>query len=219
MGKQRSAGMGTYFLEIEMKIMVVLSGGLDSTTLLHKLMADGHTCCAVSFNYGQKHSNELSFARYWAVKHDIHHETVSLHNIFAGSALTFDKPMPLEDYSVESMKATVVPNRNMVMLSIAISKAIQQGCEAVAYGAHAGDREVYPDCRHEFVDAMRHAAMLCDWSKIELLTPLIDMTKKEIVDLAKWLNFELSKTWSCYEGGEEPCGKCGSCRARIEAGA
>lgn len=202
-----------------MKTLVILSGGLDSTTVLHKLNADGHEVGAISFDYGQKHSKELEFARYWGEKHGIPHSIVRLDNIFSGSALTNDKPMPLTDYSVESMKATIVPNRNMVMLSIAISKAISGGYDAVAYGAHAGDRDVYPDCRHEFVNAMRHAAALCDWQQIQLLTPLLNMTKSEVVVLARSLGFDLKRTWSCYEGHDIPCGRCGACRARIEAGA
>jgi 7-cyano-7-deazaguanine synthase len=200
-----------------MKTLIVFSGGLDSTTLLHKLIADGHDVSAISFHYNQKHAKELACAGYWTQKHGIKHEIINISGIFAGSALTNDKPMPLTDYSVESMKVTVVPNRNMVMLSIAISKAIQQGCGAVAYGAHAGDHDVYPDCRRDFVDAMRHAAGLCDWHQIELLTPLLHMTKSEVAALACSLGFDTSRTWSCYEGGESPCGRCGSCRARIEA--
>jgi 7-cyano-7-deazaguanine synthase len=200
-----------------MKAMVVLSGGLDSTTLLHKLLDDGHDCRAISFDYGQKHSKELDYAVYWTTLLGIKHEFVNLSGVFTGSALTNDKQMPLEDYSIESMKATVVPNRNMVMLSIAISKAIQHGCDAIAYGAHAGDRDVYPDCRHEFVDAMRQAAMLCDWNQIKLLAPLIDMNKREIVALARKLKIDIKRTWSCYEGAAEPCGQCGSCRALREA--
>lgn len=200
-----------------MKTLVILSGGLDSTTALHKLMADGHTVGAISFDYGQKHSKELDYACYWTQFLNVPHEIVHLGGVFSGSALTGDKPMPLTDYSVESMKSTVVPNRNMVMLAIAISKAIQHGYDAVAYGAHAGDRDVYPDCRPEFVDVMRQAAMLCDWNNIKLLAPLIDLDKRQIVKLARSLKIDLKRTWSCYEGGAEPCGKCGSCRALIEA--
>lgn len=202
-----------------MKVLVILSGGLDSTTALHKLLDEGHIVGAISFDYGQKHICELKCAKYWTGALGISHNIVSLAGIFSGSALTNDKPMPMTDYSVESMKATVVPNRNMVMLSIAISKAIASGYDAIAYGAHAGDNAVYPDCRPVFVDAMRHASSLCDWSPVEILTPLINMSKKEVVDLAKMLGFDYSRTWSCYEGGDTPCGHCGSCRARIEAGA
>lgn len=200
-----------------MKVIVILSGGLDSTVVLHKLIRDGHDVSCISFDYGQKHSKELECARYWTERLCLHHEIIKLDGIFNGSSLTNDKPMPMGDYSVETMKDTVVPNRNMVMLSIAISKAISCGYDAVAYGAHSGDREVYPDCRREFVEAIRLVASFCDWRQIEILVPLIDMSKREIVGLAEGLCIDLNKTWSCYEGGTDPCGKCGSCHARQEA--
>jgi 7-cyano-7-deazaguanine synthase len=199
------------------KALIVLSGGLDSTTLLHHMKCAGYTLGAISFDYGQKHAKELEFARYWAGTFGLPHEIVKLDNVFAGSALTNDKPMPLSDYSVDSMKTTVVPNRNMVMLAIAVSKAIQGGYTTVAYGAHAGDREVYPDCRPAFVNTMRRAAQLCDWTPVKLMAPFLDLTKREIAVLAADLGVDLSHTWSCYEGGEEPCGQCGSCRSRNEA--
>lgn len=200
-----------------MKTLVILSGGLDSTTVLHKCIADGHSVSAISFDYAQKHSKELDYACYWTQLRGIPHEIVRLDGVFSGSALTNDKPMPMTDYSVESMKDTVVPNRNMVMLSISISKAIAGGFDAVAYGAHAGDRNVYPDCRTEFVDAMRVVASMCDWKQVHILTPLIEMTKRDVVRLARELKIDIKRTWSCYEGGEEPCLKCGSCKARLEA--
>jgi 7-cyano-7-deazaguanine synthase len=199
------------------RTLLILSGGLDSTTVLHKLIADGHTVSAVSFDYGQKHRKELEYAKMWTVLLGIPHEIVPLAGVFAGSALTHDADMPMGEYSVETMKVTVVPNRNMVMLAIAISKAIQGGYDAVAYGAHASDRDVYPDCRYEFVSAMRAAARLCDWTGIEILAPLLDMTKRDVIELAKSLGFDYARTWSCYEGGDEPCGQCGACRSREEA--
>ena len=138
-----------------MKTLLIFSGGLDSTTLLHQLLAEEHQVSAISFDYGQKHSRELTYAKHWVDHWGIAHEIVNLGGIFSGSALTNDKPMPLTDYSVESMKATVVPNRNMVMLSIAISKAIQQGCDAVAYGAHAGDRDASAHAQKSSVEVNR----------------------------------------------------------------
>jgi len=200
-----------------MKILLIFSGGMDSTTALHKLRFDGDDVSCLSFDYGQKHSKELEFASYWTDKLGISHRIISLDGIFSGSALLGDRVMPTTDYSVESMKSTVVPNRNMVMISIAISIAISEGFDAIAYGAHAGDSAVYPDCREEFVAAMRTAALLSDWKKIEILTPLISLTKEGVYRLAMLLGVDISRTWSCYMGGDEPCGQCGSCRARIEA--
>jgi len=199
------------------KSLVILSGGLDSTTVLHKLAADGHTVGAISFDYGQKHRKELQYAKMWTADLGIPHEIIRLRDVFSGSALTHDADMPLEEYSVETMKVTVVPNRNMVMLAIAISKAISNGYDAVVYGAHAGDRDVYPDCRPEFVEVMNHAAFLADWTKVRILAPLLNMSKREVVDLAKSIGYDYKKTWSCYEGGAKPCGKCGACRSRIES--
>lgn len=197
-----------------MKIKLVYSGGLDSTTLLHDLLRSGHDVECISFDYGQTHKKELEFAAYWAKYFKLKHEIVSLAGIFSGSALTHDKDMPLTDYSVESMKATVVPNRNMVMLSIAASKAIQAKCDAVAYAAHAGDSDVYPDCRPEFVSRMREAINICDWHHLDLLVPYVSMSKKDIYQKAKGMGYDTAKTWSCYVGGDEPCGQCGSCRSR-----
>ena len=202
-----------------MKILLILSGGLDSSTLGYLLKAEGHEVSAITFDYGQTHRREILAAVTIASRLGIHHEVIRLRDVFAASALTGDKEMPEGEYSLESMKQTIVPNRNMVMVSIAVSKALQLGFDAVAYGAHAGDAEVYPDCREDFVAALRRAVSLCDWSKIELLAPFIGKEKREIAQLAKKLDVPISLTWSCYNGGDEPCGVCGACRSRKEAGA
>lgn len=200
-----------------MNIMLLYSGGLDSTTLLHDLLRNGHDVICLSFDYEQTHKKELEYAKYWTKYFKLKHEIISLGGIFAGSALTHDKAMPLEDYSTESMKATVVPNRNMVMLSIAASKAIQSSCDSVAYAAHAGDAVVYPDCRPEFVSRMSDAIRICDWHQLELLTPYVEMSKKDIYQRATNMGYDTRKTWSCYVGDDEPCGQCGSCRSRLDA--
>lgn len=202
-----------------MKILLILSGGLDSSTLGYLLKAEGHEVSAITFDYGQTHRREISAAVTIASRLGIHHEVIRLRDVFAESALTGDKEMPEGEYSLESMKQTIVPNRNMVMVSIAVSKALQSGFDAVAYGAHAGDAEVYPDCRENFVTALRRAVSLCAWSKIELLAPFIRKEKKEIVQLAWKLDVPIKATWSCYNGGGEPCGVCGACQSREDAGA
>jgi len=125
--------------------------------------------------------------------------------------------MPHGHYADENMKQTVVPNRNMVMLAYAGSLAIASGCRAVAYGCHAGDHTIYPDCRVEFVNAMRAAFELCDWSQLQLLTPFVHEDKTEIVRIGKRLCVPFDLTWTCYEGGQQPCGQCGSCVERNEA--
>ena len=200
-----------------MKIVLILSGGMDSVTLLHKFLDEGSEVVTLSFDYGQKHAKELQSAKYWSDLLGVRHDTINMQGIFSGSALTGDVLMPMTDYSVESMKQTVVPNRNMVMLAIATSKAIQIGADAVAYAAHAGDHEVYPDCRPAFVNALSAAIVRCDWSYVQLLVPFLEWTKKDIAAEARRLGVDLGKTWSCYEGGDTPCGRCGACRSREEA--
>lgn len=200
-----------------MKVLMLLSGGLDSTTLLAHLTEQGHLVDCVSFDYGQTHRREIEAARHFANVYGSDYDIVKLPGIFVGSALTGDAPMPAGHYTDESMRATVVPNRNMVMLSIAISLALQRNFHAVAYAAHADDRGVYPDCRPAFIEAMRTAACLCDWQQIQLLTPFADWSKRAIYQEALRLGVDVDRTWSCYTGGDTPCGTCGACSARREA--
>ena len=115
------------------------------------------------------------------------------------------------------MKATVVPNRNMIMLAIAAGWALSRKCDRVAYGAHAGDHTIYPDCRPAFVEAMRHAFGLADWEQLELYCPFLNLSKADIVRTGAQLSVDFTKTWSCYEGGQLHCGKCGTCFERREA--
>lgn len=196
---------------------MLLSGGLDSTTLLAHLSAGGMEVSCLSFDYGQTHRRELEAAAYFAGVYNAPHNIVRLPGIFSGSALTHDCEMPEGHYTDESMRATVVPNRNMVMLAIATSVAIQNGSAAVAYAAHADDRGVYPDCRPEFIAAMGEAMSLCDWAHPVLLAPFADWSKAQIAAEARRLGVDIERTWSCYAGGEVPCGKCGACSARAEA--
>jgi 7-cyano-7-deazaguanine synthase len=115
------------------------------------------------------------------------------------------------------MKQTVVPNRNMVLLALATSYAIGIGAEKLFYGAHSGDHAIYPDCRPEFIKAMQDVIKICDWHKIELEAPFQDIDKGDIAILGKKLNVDYSLSWTCYKGGDKPCGKCGACQERAEA--
>lgn len=126
-------------------------------------------------------------------------------------------PVPEGHYAQENMKLTVVPNRNMIMLSIAIAAAIGEKIPVVYYGAHAGDHDIYPDCRQSFVDAMKAAAALCDWTPVTIEAPYLNMTKGDICKKGMLLSVPYESTWTCYVGGERPCGKCGSCTERLEA--
>jgi 7-cyano-7-deazaguanine synthase len=115
------------------------------------------------------------------------------------------------------MKETVVPNRNMVMLSLAVSYAIGIGARKVYYGAHHAGYAIYPDCREEFVVAMKSAIALCDWSNVVLEAPYIEMDKGDILEKGIGLDVDYSLTWTCYEGRDKPCGGCGACVKRAEA--
>ena len=128
--------------------------------------------------------------------------------------------MPEGHYAEESMKQTVVPNRNMVLLSLATAWAVATKSEAVAYAAHMGDHAIYPDCRPEFAEAMSDAMRLCDWHSIKMLRPFlypVPMDKTAIVKLGTGLKVPFELTWSCYVGGDKHCGRCGTCRERVES--
>lgn len=203
-----------------MKTILIYSGGLDSTTLLYHLIDKGHEVKCLSINYGQRHKKEIESARYFCQKKDVKHEIVDVSNItklISSSSLTSNIEVPEGHYEEDGMKATVVPNRNMIMLSIAIGWAINEGFNSVAYAAHNGDHTIYPDCREEFVSHLSEAAKLADWHSVEIIRPFIETSKADIAKLAGELNIEIDKTWSCYKGEELHCGKCGTCFERIEA--
>lgn len=204
-----------------MKSVVIFSGGLDSTVLLYHLRAAGDELLALSIDYGQRHRKELEYAQKTANNLQIPWELADLRGIahlIANSSLTnAGIAVPHGHYAAESMKATVVPNRNMIMLAVAGGWAIAQRADRLVYGAHTGDHTIYPDCRPEFVQALGHALELADWHRLELCTPFIGMTKGEIVRRGAELNVDFTATWSCYEGGAVHCGKCGTCFERREA--
>jgi len=200
------------------KVVVLTSGGLDSTTLLYHHLKEKDEVHAIAFNYGQRHSRELEFAQSNAQKLNVPLLTVNasfLGEFLTGSSQT-DKSVnvPEGHYSEESMKATVVPNRNMILLSMAIGHAIALKCDYVSYAAHAGDHAIYPDCRPEFAKAMGAAARKCDWRPISLLRPFIKMSKADIVEHGSEIGVDFSMTFSCYKGELIHCGRCGTCVER-----
>lgn len=202
------------------RAVVLLSGGVDSTTLVYDLVDKGFEVFPISFNYGQKHLKELVAAKCTCNKLGLTNKVLDMRVLgeVAPSALTRkDVEIPEGDYEEESMKSTVVPNRNMVLLSLAGSYALGIGAKSVWYGAHGGDHAIYPDCRTEFVKAMRLALELCDWAELQLEAPYLDMTKEEILWRGLSLEVDYSLTWTCYVGGKLACGKCGSCIERREA--
>jgi len=204
-----------------MHTVAIFSGGLDSTVLLHKLLAEGDHVLALSVDYGQRHRRELDNAYRIAAKLKVEWHLADLSSIrplLAGSSQTSDDmPVPHGHYAAENMKQTVVPNRNMIMLSVAAGWAISRKADRVAYGAHAGDHTIYPDCRPEFTQALGHAIGLADWHQVELYCPFLGLNKGQIVQLGAKLGADFSQTWSCYEGGELHCGQCGTCVERREA--
>jgi 7-cyano-7-deazaguanine synthase len=201
--------------------VILLSGGLDSTVLLYHLLAEGMQVLALSVDYGQRHRRELEAARAIASRAGVEHRVADLSAItglLGGSALTSAEiEVPLGHYEDETMKATVVPNRNMLLLALATAWAISTGSDAVAYAAHSGDHAIYPDCRPEFAEAMAQAISLCDWHSVTLLRPFVGMTKAEIVRRGVELGAPLEMTWSCYQGKTVHCGACGTCVERREA--
>jgi len=204
------------------KAVIILSGGMDSTTLLYDIISQGYAVHALSVNYNQKHSKELEFAAKTCQKLKVPHKIIDLSvlgkELLCNNALTSEKiNIPHGNYNEENMKLTVVPNRNMILLSLAVGYAITLGANRVFYGAHAGDHPIYPDCRKEFVEAMQEAVNLADWKPIKLEAPYLKLNKGDIAMKGKELGVDYSLTWSCYEGGAMACGKCGACRERIEA--
>jgi len=204
-----------------MKAVIILSGGLDSTTLTYDLKNQGYDLFAISLNYGQRHKKELKMAKRTCKKLNIPHKIInitSLNSVLQGSSLTSPNiDTPHGRYDEENMKSTVVSNRNMILLSIAAGYGISIKAEKLFYGAHNNDAAIYPDCRPEFVNKLKETILIADWHRIELEAPYLYMNKIDIVKRGKELNVPFEDTWSCYEGKETPCGKCGSCVERAEA--
>ncbi|MCP4201857.1 MAG: 7-cyano-7-deazaguanine synthase QueC [bacterium] len=204
--------------------VVILSGGMDSTTLLYWMlekMPDGRRLEALSFDYGQRHRRELEHAALVCEAARVPHEVVDLSEIrdcLRGSALTDDGvAVPHGHYQDASMKETVVPNRNMILLSVAAGYCFAWGKRMLAYAAHAGDHAIYPDCRPGFIEAMRGVLAVAHYEPLMLLTPFSAMTKADIVREGDRLRVPWELTYSCYEGGDLHCGRCGTCTERREA--
>ncbi len=209
-----------------MKTFVICSGGLDSVTLAYKIAkSDSHDLAGlISFDYGQRHKKELDYAARAGKALGVSHEIIDISNIGAklsGSALTDTKNVDVPDghYAEGSMKLTVVPNRNAIMLTIAYGIAAANDAGALATAVHGGDHFIYPDCRPNFIHAfetMQNHALGEDAS-IALYTPYLNKTKADIAADSARLNVPFADTWSCYKGGEHHCGRCGTCVERREA--
>lgn len=204
-----------------MKAVLTLSGGMDSAVLLYKLMKDGYIVRCLSVDYGQRHRRELqaaaNIARFVGVEHKVV-DLRSIRELLAGSSQTSDDvEVPHGHYAELSMRKTVVPNRNMILLALAGAWAISTKSNAVAYAAHAGDHAVYPDCREEFVKPLTEALWNADWHQVKIERPFLQMTKADIASLGQQLGVPFHLTYSCYEGEEVHCGRCGTCCERLWA--
>ncbi|MBL1111267.1 7-cyano-7-deazaguanine synthase QueC [Streptomyces sp. 110] len=204
-------------------VVVVLSGGLDSTTLLAHYAALSSRLLAVTVDYGQRHRREIEAARavtaYFGARHLVA-DLSDLGRLLKGSVLT-DKQVDVPDghYAEASMRSTVVPNRNAVLANVAVSIAVAERASVVALGMHAGDHFVYPDCRPAFVSALNTLVGVANegFPTPRIEAPFIHWSKSDIATHGTRLGAPLGQSWSCYKGGERHCGTCGTCFERREA--
>ena len=212
------------------KAVVLLSGGLDSATTTAIALADGYEVIALSFRYGQRHQKELQAAKKIAEALDIKEHFIVDVNLsqWGGSSLTDDSlALPQEGLQSDVIPSTYVPGRNTVFIAIALSLAEAKNAQAIYLGINAVDYSGYPDCRPEYLETYQQLANLSSKVGIEgkapqLIAPLVHDAKVDIVLRALSLGVPIAETWSCYQGGDRPCGLCDSCRIRdralIEAG-
>ena len=202
------------------KVIVIYSGGMDSFTVLNKALEDGKSPMALSFNYGQRHKKELDYAARVCAELSIPHKIVdisAINDLIGGSALTSDIDVPEGHYEEPSMKTTVVPNRNMILLSMAVGYAVSEEATKVYYGAHSGDHAIYPDCRPEFVEKMNDVCAIANYEAVEIVTPYLKVSKTAILTDGLRMGLDYGKCLSCYNGREKACGQCGACQERLEA--
>lgn len=199
--------------------VIVVSGGMDSITLLYEYRE--RIALGVSFDYGSNHNaREIPFAELHCRRLGIPHLTIPLdfmHRYFRSSLLEGAEAIPEGNYDDDNMKSTVVPFRNGIMLSIAAGLAESRGLHYVMMANHGGDHTIYPDCRPAFVDAMSQATEAGTYVGVQVSAPYTQITKTDIARRGAALGIDYTETWSCYKGGERHCGKCGTCRERIEA--
>lgn len=215
-----------------MKILVLSSGGVDSTTCLAMAVKEvgAENVLALSVYYGQKHDKEIQAAKKVAEYYGVRRMELDLSVIFAGSNCSLLKQstedIPLESYAQqieethgEKPVSTYVPFRNGLFLSSAASIALSHGCSKIMYGAHADDAAgaAYPDCSLDFVNAMNQAIYLGSGNQLTIEAPFVSLTKADVVKKGLELGVPYALTWSCYEGGDKPCGKCGTCIDRQKA--
>jgi 7-cyano-7-deazaguanine synthase len=206
---------------VKRKVVVLVSGGMDSVSALYDAHQSHEVLGALSFDYGSKHNEkELPFAALHCRRLNIPHRIIQLDfigQLFKSDLLKSGDAIPDGHYEEQTMKQTVVPFRNGIMLSIAGGFAESVEAQALVIAAHAGDHAIYPDCREEFMKAMGEAIRLGTYAQIEILHPFIRLTKADIARRGHELGVDFSETWSCYKGGATHCGTCGTCVERREA--
>jgi 7-cyano-7-deazaguanine synthase len=204
-----------------MKVCVLLSGGMDSVAAFYEVLGEHEVAACLSFDYGSKHNaREIPFAKLHADRNRVPHEVISLdfvNRLFKSDLLQSGGEIPDGHYAEESMKQTVVPFRNGIMLAIATGYAESIDAAGLVIAAHSGDHAIYPDCREPFMQAMAAAMGEGTYAKIQLLRPFIAMDKAGIARRGVELGIDFSETWSCYKGSEIHCGVCGTCVERREA--
>lgn len=204
-----------------MKVAVLLSGGLDSTTALYWAHTHHEVVCALSFDYGSNHAaQELACARYQAEKLGIPYHEIDLRAVSAhlqSALLSGADAIPTADYAEDNLKQTVVPFRNGIFLAIAAGIAESNGAEGIVIAAHGGDHALYPDCREDFMQAMASAISRGTYAELQILRPFINNSKGEITAIGAALGVDFAHTYSCYCGREKHCGLCATCRERKDS--
>lgn len=197
--------------------VVLLSGGLDSATVLYFAKAKGYTCHCLIFDYGQLHRKEINCAASLAKASGSAYRILKIDFPWKGSAL-LDRKIKVPDKITKAIPATYVPARNIIFLSFALSFAETLKAKAIFIGAHAQDYSGYPDCRGEFFKAFIKMAKAGTFgaSEIKILAPLLNKKKAQIIRLGQSLGVPFELTWSCYRGEKLPCGKCDSCYYRVK---
>lgn len=204
-----------------MKLVVLVSGGMDSVVALYEGATAHDVVCGLSFDYGSKHNHrEIPFAAHHCEQLGIPHETIALdfmNRHFDSALLQSGSAIPDGHYEEAHMKQTVVPFRNGIMLSIAAGFAESRGANGLGIAAHSGDHAIYPDCRETFMQAMGEAIQLGTYAEMQLWRPFIEVRKEVIAARGHALGVDFKQTWSCYKGGDLHCGTCGTCVERKEA--
>jgi 7-cyano-7-deazaguanine synthase len=205
--------------------VAIVSGGMDSVTMLYSMVLTmSKNPIVLSFNYGQKHKKELEFAKWHAGKLGLAHHLIDLGDVtvlLGSSALVGGQQVPEGHYADETMKATVVPNRNMMMISIAAAALVNFKGDTLGIGVHAGDHPIYPDCRIAFIESVEHTIRVANEGFInpyyQIYAPFLTLGKEVVASIGTELGVDFTKTWSCYKGEDIHCGLCGTCVERKEA--